>query len=185
MTAPTVSRAVARLAGLESSSRQPFPGLASTRMASQVLARKHRDVRLAGPTCRAENSTRRQPERHHFAEWLDGDTAMSAAIERRHQPQLAQASQLKPNDSPRPQFRVTQMPQGNPRRVEQPGMRVVVVGQIGQQFGDIVAGIQGRKIAAKRCKALDRRRLGKQVERLGRLRKHHDIGNAQEVKSTL
>ena len=57
--------------------------------------------------------------------------------------------------------------------------------QIGQQFGDVVAGIQGRKIAAKRCEAFDRHGLGQQVERLGRLGKQHDIGNAQQVKSTL
>ena len=142
-------------------------------------------MRLAGPAGRDRAPRRRQPERDHSADRLDRRAALGAAIERRHQPQLAQASQLEPQDPPRPQVSVAQMPQGDPRRVEQPGVRVVEVGQIGQQLGDVVAGIQGRQIAAKRCEALDRHGLGQQVERLGRLGKQHDIGNAQQVKSTL
>ncbi len=54
-----------------------------------------------------------------------------------------------------------------------------------QQFGDVVAGIQGRKIAAKRWKPFDGRGLSQQFERLARFREDHNIGNAQQVKATL
>ena len=64
-------------------------------------------------------------------------------------------------------------------------MWVVEVGQFRQQLGDVVAGIQGRQIAAKGIKALAEHRLGHEVERIGRLVQHHDIGNTEQVKATL
>ncbi len=54
-----------------------------------------------------------------------------------------------------------------------------------KRLGNVKAGVQGREIAAKTWKAFDGSRLGQEVERLGRFRKEHDIGNTQEVKSTL
>ncbi len=116
---------------------------------------------------------------------IDGRAAVGTGLERRHQPQLAQAGQLEPEHPPRPQVRLAQMPQGDPRRVEQPGVRVVQVGQLVQQLGDVIAGIQGRQIAAERCEALHRRGLDHEVHRLGRLGNQHDIGNPHQVKATL
>jgi hypothetical protein len=151
----------------------------------EVTGRQRDDVRLAGPAGFAENSTAREPEGHLSPLRPDVTAALSALIERRHHSQLTQARQLEPKHPPRAQSRVAQMPQGDPCRVEQLGVRVVEVRQIGQQFGDVVAGIQGRKIAAKRWKTLDGRGLSQQLERLGRFREDHHIGNAQEVKATL
>ena len=80
---------------------------------------------------------------------------------------------------------VTQMPERHDRGVEQLRVGVVEVGQVCQQLGDVVAGIQGRQVAAQRREAFGRCRLGQEVERLGRLVQEHDIGNAQQVKPTL
>ena len=151
----------------------------------QLPGRQGDDVRRAGPARVAEHAPRRQPEPGHFPRRVDGRAAVGTRLERRHQPQLAQACQLEPEHPPRPQLGLAQMPQGDPRRVEQPGVRVVQVGQLVQQLGDVIAGIQGRQIAAQRCKALDGRRLGQEVQRLGRLGDQHDIRNPQQVKATL
>ncbi len=151
-----------------------------------VARRETRHVRLAHPASGTEQPSQRQSERHDALrshrqpppQWAHRSRAGISPSARRH----ASSNRM---TLKRPQLRVAQMPQGDPRRVEQLGVRVVKVGQIGQQFGDVVAGIQGRKIAAKRCEAFDRRGLGQQVERVGRLGKEHDIGNAQKVKATL
>ena len=109
-------------------------------------------MRLAGPTDLTEYSTAREPEGHLSPLRLDGTAALSTLVERGHHSELTQARRFEPKQPPR-RSDVAQMPQGDSRRVEQLGVRVVKVRQIGQQFGNVVAGIQGRKIAAKRWKA--------------------------------
>ncbi len=140
---------------------------------------------MPGPQRAANDAAAGQSKQYRTGGEFDRCPALGTTIERRHHTQLAQTGQLEPHDPPSPQVSVAQMPQSDPRRVEQPWVRVVDVGQIDQQFGDVIAGIQGRKIAAKRCESLDRHCLGQQVERFGRLGKKHNIGNAQQVKSTL
>ena len=186
MTAPTVWRTAPspEIRGSNESARQACPGLARMRIVSSVVLETVRDMGLSRPAGGANHPTRRQCKRH-LSLGVHRSAAMGTQVERGHEPEFAQAGQLEPQDPPCPQFRVAQMPQGDPRCVEQPGMRIVIVGQIGQQFGDIVAGIQGRQIAAETCEALHRRSLGKEVQRLGRLGKQHDIRNAQQVKPTL
>ena len=186
MTAPDglADRARGRTTGLE---RQLTPGTSGAGQDSDRLERRARergDVGLAGPAGWAKHPSRGQGERH-VAPGVDRRPTMGTLVKRRHEPEFAQASQLEPQDPPRPQFRVAQMPQGDPCRVEQPGVRIVIVRQIGQQFGDVVAGIQGRQIAAETCEALQRRGLGQEVQRLRRLGQQHDIGNAKQVKPTL
>ncbi len=185
MTAPTVSRARARPAELGSSSRQASPGLARARIACSSPADKATTCGWAGPADLAEDAARDQPEADHVPRRVDRRAAVGTGLERRHQPQLAQARQLEPEHPPRPQVGLAQMPQRDPRRVEQLGVRVVQVGQLVQQLGDVIAGIQGRQIAAERCEAFHRRGLGQKVQRLGRLGYQHDIGNPQQVKATL
>ena len=131
----------------------------------QVVGRERRDVRQPRPACSAEHPLRSQSEPDHFAEHIDGGPHCAAGLERRAQPQLAQARQLEPEHSPRPQFRVAQMPQGDPCCVEQLGVRVVRVRQVGQQFGDVIAGIQGRQIAAREGQSVHPRGLDQEVQR--------------------
>src|SRR5262249_19818926 len=100
------------------------------------------DMRLARPAGFTEHSTARKPERHLSPLRSVVTAALSALVERRHYTQLTQARQLEPKHALRAQSSFAQMPQGNPCRVEQLGVRVVEIGQIGQQFGDVIAGIQ-------------------------------------------
>ena len=185
MTAPTVSPARETPVEPASSSRTGISRAGQGPHGLQVPGRQGDDVRLAGPASLAEHAAGDQPEPDHFPRRIDGRAAVGAGPERRHQPQLAQAGQLEPEHPPGPQVRLAQMPQGDPRRVEQPGVRVVQVGQLVQQLGDVIAGIQGRQIAAERCEAFHRRGLDHEVHRLGRLRDQHDIGNPHQVKGTL
>jgi hypothetical protein len=169
------SRCQTPISGIELPPRAARAGENANRL--KIVCRYVGHVRLTGPAGRTNDPTGSKAKRYHRRLSLDQGAAGGAQFKRRHQSQLAQASQLKPNDPLLPQVCFAQMPQGDSRRVEQPGMRIVQVSQIGQQFGDIVAGIQGTKIATKTCEAFDRHGLGQQVEGLGRFGKEHDIGN--------
>ena len=173
----------ARRAGVELA--PGVPGLARARMASSSPA--DRATTCGGPVRQASQRTPPDASPNQVTspdgstaapQWAQASSAGISPSSRRHASSNRSILRVRSSGSPRCRKR-------DPRRVEQLRVRVVQVGQLVQQLGDVIAGIQGRQIAAKRCKALDRRRLGQEVQRLGRLGDQHDIGNPQQVKPTL
>ena len=69
-------------------------------------------------------------------------------------------------------------------RVEQRRVRVVVLGAVGEQFGDVVPGVQGRQVVPQCREPLLHPRLGEQVEPAVGLADEHDWQTVSRSNAT-
>ena len=100
-------------------------------------------------------------------------------------PQEAQPAKLKPQDAVGHRLSGGQARQGFVGQVEQFRMRVVLVGQLVEQFRDVVAGVQPGQVAAGDAEPPLELGFGQQVEGLGRFAEEDYSTQGQQVKSRL
>ena len=154
MTAPRVARTGPRI-GLRARVRAS-PGPGKPAVGSPPASGPRASPRAAGRAgSRAEHAAGRQAERHRAPRRVDHRPAVHARLQGRHEAQFPQQASSNRSTRRARKRRVAQMPQGHDRRVEEPRVGVVVVGQLVQQLGDVVAGVQSRQIAAKGVEAFD------------------------------
>ena len=85
---------------------------------------------------------------------------MDASKQRGHQTQLPQEGQFETKHAPRSNLGISQPAQGHHGGVEEPGVRIMAVGQVVQQLGDVKPGIKGGEVVAKCVETLQKLGLG-------------------------